>query len=463
MLVEVARSCAWSQGPACGAGAGGGGGAGMGAGVGCGGGALPHPPHAVVVNAKIMPEICLVAMLMSRLTSIHAVLHLPSRHSHPGRVSGHEPDAGENVLGGEGLLPRAVNTFESDASSSPRPPLPSCSALPRPLRPHARSGKDGVRIFEEVVVTLSAGFRIAALTQVVLAASLSTGCLDHQGNQDPNYGQSGQPGYGQPGQPGYGQPGQPGYGQPGYGQPPQGYGQPGYGQPGQPYGQPGYGQPGYGQPYGQPGYTQPAPAPQYNPQPSAPGQPTFPGIPVPAPAQPGPAPSPSPAQPAPAPSPAPGGFPFPFPFPGGTPGQPGHVPSSGAATPIDPNLAQVATVPLMSMSQAEAPGMSREGTLIAGNFKEGQTLEQAFQMLPGKCYTAIAVGAGISQIDIAFVAVTPIPQASGVLAQTSGTNQASLRGRGNCYRWELPVGINAKFVIRAAKGQGLAAGQLYSK
>jgi hypothetical protein len=143
--------------------------------------------------------------------------------------------------------------------------------------------------------------------------------------------------------------------------------------------------------------------------------------------------------------------------------QPGQVPSSGAATPIDPNLASVATVPLMAYSQQEAPGMTREGTLVAGNFKEGQTLEQTFQMLPGKCYTAIAVGAGISQIDLAFVALTPIPQASGVLTQTSGTNQASLRGRGNCFRWELPVGINVKLVIRAARGQGLAAGQLYSK
>jgi hypothetical protein len=139
------------------------------------------------------------------------------------------------------------------------------------------------------------------------------------------------------------------------------------------------------------------------------------------------------------------------------------VPSSGAAQPIDPNLATVATVPLMAYSQQEAPGMAKEGNLIAGNFKEGQTLEQMFQMLPGKCYTVLAVGAGISQVDLAIVAVTPIPQASGVLAQTSGSSNASLRGRGNCFRWDLPVGINAKYVIRAARGQGLAAGQLYSK
>ena len=65
--------------------------------------------------------------------------------------------------------------------------------------------------------------------------------------------------------------------------------------------------------------------------------------------------------------------------------------------------------------------------------------------------------------DLAIVAVTPIPQASGVLAQASGNTSAALGGRGNCFHWDLPVGINAKYVIRAARGMGVAAGQLYSK
>lgn len=311
------------------------------------------------------------------------------------------------------------------------------------------------------------GFRAATLIPVLLAACGVVGCLDQQpGGQNPGYptqpgpGQQGygqQPGYGQPQQPGLGQPQQPGYGA-----------QPGYGQQ-QP--QPGYApQPGYGQ-QAQPGPQQPQPgyAPPSSP---VPGQGQFP-FPIPG-QMPSPAPSPTPgASPAPAPSPAaPGGFPFPFPFPGmpgggaqpgGGPG-PGSVPSTGAATPIDPNFAQVATVPLMGLSQQEAPGMTREGNLVAGNFKEGQTLEQMFQVLPGKCYTVLAVGAGIQQLDLAIVAVTPIPQASGVLAQAQGNGpNAVLGGRGNCFRWDLPVGINAKYVIRATRGQGVAAGQLYAK
>ncbi len=324
---------------------------------------------------------------------------------------------------------------------------------------------------EEVAVSHHAGIHLVALT--LLAASGAVGCLDHPGSpdaQNPGYGN--QPGYGQQG---YAQPGAP---QPGA--PPQGYGQPGAPPPGYaPQAAPQYGPapqppPGYAPPSSPQAPPPASPPPQAAPPPGAgpsplpglPGFPAFPGLPgFPSPA---PAPSPSPQTPPPAPAPsAPGGLPFPFPFPlpgAGAPGQsPGQVPSSGAATPIDPNVATVATVPLMAFSQQEAPGMNREGTLIAGNFKEGQTLEQAFQMLPGKCYTVLAVGAGISQVDLAIVAVTPLPQASGVLAQTSGTTSASLRGRGNCFRWDLPVGINAKYVIRAARGMGVAAGQLYSR
>jgi hypothetical protein len=119
----------------------------------------------------------------------------------------------------------------------------------------------------------------------------------------------------------------------------------------------------------------------------------------------------------------------------------------------------------MAYSQQEAPGMQREGSVVAANFKEGQVLEQPFQMLPGKCYTVLAVGAGPQQIDLTIVAVTPLP-GSGVLAQAQGNGpNAALGGRGNCFRWNppVPVGINAKYVIRATRGQGIAAGQLYSR
>jgi hypothetical protein len=106
--------------------------------------------------------------------------------------------------------------------------------------------------------------------------------------------------------------------------------------------------------------------------------------------------------------------------------------------------------------------MNREGVTMAANFREGQTLEQPFRMMPGRCYTVLAIGAGVSPLELAIVAVTPFPGTSGPIAQASGTNSAALGGHGNCVRWDLPIGIHAKYVVRAARGQGVAAAQLYS-
>jgi hypothetical protein len=127
-------------------------------------------------------------------------------------------------------------------------------------------------------------------------------------------------------------------------------------------------------------------------------------------------------------------------------------------------VASAATVPLNALAATDAAGMKAEGGPFAGQFQAGQTLEQTTQLLPGKCYTVLAVGAGISEMDISLIALTPIPGMSPVLAQDNSTGaKASLGGRGNCYRWSLPIGVNAKIILKATAGAGVAAGQLYSK
>jgi len=95
--------------------------------------------------------------------------------------------------------------------------------------------------------------------------------------------------------------------------------------------------------------------------------------------------------------------------------------------------------------------------VVAGNFKQGQILEQTFQMHPGKCYAALAVGAGIQEMDIQFVPLPDKPIRH-VLAQdsTKGSN-ASI----NCYKYSAPIGVNVKAVYIATAGQGIAAGRVY--
>lgn len=198
-------------------------------------------------------------------------------------------------------------------------------------------------------------------------------------------------------------------------------------------------QPGYQQ---QPGY--PA-QPGYQQQPTQPGYPTQPTQP----AQPGTQPAPS----------ASGGFP-------GIPGFPSQPASGGGgtATPVDANVAALALGPLTLYANTEAPGMQKDGPTVMGQFQAGQTLEGQFQFTPGKCYTLIAQGAGVTDVGLEMQYVTPLPGFS----PTIGTNQnkgaqVSMGGKANCLKPMSPVAANAKFIVKANAGAGVIAAQLYSK
>ena len=118
----------------------------------------------------------------------------------------------------------------------------------------------------------------------------------------------------------------------------------------------------------------------------------------------------------------------------------------------------------MIFAQQQAPGMQREGNVAAANFQEGQTMEEAVNLQPGKCYTVLAVGAGVGEVDISLQLTTPMPGMNPALAQDSGSGQqAALGGGGNCYKWPWPMAGQAKYVIKATRGSGLVAGQLYVK
>jgi len=161
-------------------------------------------------------------------------------------------------------------------------------------------------------------------------------------------------------------------------------------------------------------------------------------------------------QPAPQPT---GGMSFP-----GMPGQQPAGPAGGSAQALDPNLAALAVGPLTIFANTEAPGMAKEGPTVAGNFQEGQTLEGAFSFQPGKCYTVVAAGAGIQELDIEMQYVTPIPGLNPSIGKDSQKgSQASIGGKGNCLKPLSPIPANAKFIVRATKGAGVAAAQLYVK
>lgn len=195
---------------------------------------------------------------------------------------------------------------------------------------------------------------------------------------------------------------QPGYqqGAPGQYTPPQGYQDPSQ--------QPGYQQPGYQQP----GYQQP--------QPAATG--TAPAVPV------------------------------------------GSPPASGSpATAIAPAAAAMVQPILQGLAASEVPGMQPDGGPFAAQFQEGQVWEQAINIAAGKCYSVVAASAGIQELDVQLVLNAP-PLPPQVLATDSTTGpNATLGGKGQCFKNPLPLGGPGKVVVKATRGAGAAIAQVYVK
>jgi hypothetical protein len=177
-------------------------------------------------------------------------------------------------------------------------------------------------------------------------------------------------------------------------------------------------------------------APTAAPTATAPGQWTLPGIPTAAPAATGPT-------------------------AGGATG--------GTATPLDPNIAAAATSLLGPIASQDVPGAAADGALISGNFQAGQTLEQAFTLQPGKCYSVVgaSVGPG-SQLDAQIIITTVLPGFQ--LPANNAAGQPAIHGskvvlgaKSGCVKTLSPMPLTAKVVLTMARGAGMAAAQLYSK
>jgi hypothetical protein len=154
--------------------------------------------------------------------------------------------------------------------------------------------------------------------------------------------------------------------------------------------------------------------------------------------------------------------------PAGLPGLPVATAASGpTATPLDPATAATVTTLIGPLAAtAAAPGSKPVGAAIAGNFTQGQTLEQTVQMNPGKCYTIVGVGVPtIQNLDIALVPSLGIPGLpAAVVASDSTVGSTAIVGQQpNCYKWALPMGATMKVVMTVSQGQGMAAAQVFEK
>ena len=150
--------------------------------------------------------------------------------------------------------------------------------------------------------------------------------------------------------------------------------------------------------------------------------------------------------------------------------QPGPAPAGAGAgspaTPLAPAAAAVAQPILQGLAATEVSGMQPDGSSFAGQFQEGQVLEQPINIQAGKCYSVIGAGMGITQLDIQLV-VQPMPQLPAqVLAQsTAGQGGTAVLGgkAAGCFKNPLPLGGPGKVIVKATQGSGIAAAQVYIK
>jgi hypothetical protein len=141
------------------------------------------------------------------------------------------------------------------------------------------------------------------------------------------------------------------------------------------------------------------------------------------------------------------------------PQQPAQPAASGAATPINASMLGPA---LTLLASNEVHGMTAEGGSFAGQFAEGQSLEQPVTLNPGKCYTVVGAST-LQQLDISIVfQQAPLPPMVVAQSNTQGP-QAVLGGKNACWKNLSPLPVPGKIVLKATRGAGMAAAQLYSK
>jgi hypothetical protein len=144
---------------------------------------------------------------------------------------------------------------------------------------------------------------------------------------------------------------------------------------------------------------------------------------------------------------------------------PAGTAAGGQATPMAPAAAMGADVILGGLATQEAPGAQAEGTAFAGQFTEGQTLEQPVNLQPGKCYTIVGASlGGVQELDIMITGqIPPFPPATLAQDNTTGPN-ATLGGKAaGCWKNPAPLAVPAKIILRVTKGQGMAAAKVYVK
>jgi len=144
-----------------------------------------------------------------------------------------------------------------------------------------------------------------------------------------------------------------------------------------------------------------------------------------------------------------------------------HQTTPGAeAVRLDTNAAAGAVQMLTPLVATYVPeGAMPVGRLVAGQFAQGQSLQEPVTLKPGACYTVVAIAAApVSELDIALTPAIPIPGFNPTAAKDSETGLVATIGKKpSCFKWALPAAGSMTLTVTVAGGQGVAAAQVYEK
>src|SRR5690606_36046785 len=103
------------------------------------------------------------------------------------------------------------------------------------------------------------------------------------------------------------------------------------------------------------------------------------------------------------------------------------------------------------------------GSAVAGQFQQGQSLQQQIQMQPGKCYTIVAAGAPpVTEVNIQLTPAIPGVNITAAADQDTGAT-AVIGKKPNCFKWALPAPGPMNLILSVSGGSGVAAAQVYEK
>lgn len=139
--------------------------------------------------------------------------------------------------------------------------------------------------------------------------------------------------------------------------------------------------------------------------------------------------------------------------------------AANLAAPVDVSMAASAAPIIQYLSAAQIPaGAHSLGTPFAGQFAEGQVLEQRVQLTAGKCYTVVAAGIPpIEEVNLALYPATVAGHGPDAWAADKDKGPQAVLGRKtDCFK-ATDAQKDAVLVLSVEKGKGVAAAQVFEK